>query len=100
VPLKEGVIRFVPADGLGPTAEALIADGKFAERVPVGTHRVEISSPKLPKGVASQREMKRGTVDEGVALEELIPAKYNTQTELKAEVKSGVNEVKFELKSK
>src|SRR5262245_18100506 len=71
VPLKEGVVRFVPVDGKTPTASALIADGKFAERVPVATHRVEISSPKLPKGMTSSREMKRGTVDEGAALEEL-----------------------------
>ena len=46
-PLKEGVIRFVPVDGRTPTASALIADGKFREQVPVGTHRVEVSARKL-----------------------------------------------------
>ena len=99
-PLKEGVIRFVPEGGQGTTAEALITDGKFTEQMPVGTYQVQVSSPKLPKGMASSKEMKRGTVDEGVALEELIPGRYNLRTELKAEIKSGGNEVRFDLKSK
>jgi hypothetical protein len=99
-PLDEGVVRFVPLDGKTPTASALIEKGKFSERVPVGSHRVEISSPKLPKGINSAKEMKRGTVDEGVALEELIPERYNSRSELKAEVKRGTNVVRFDLKSK
>src|SRR5262245_20234373 len=96
-PLKEGVVRFVPVDGKAPTASALIVDGKFAERVPVATHRVEISSPKLPKGVISAREMKRGTVDEGVALEEMIPERYNSRSTLTKEIRPGVNQVRFDL---
>ena len=99
-PLKEGVVRFVPVDGKTPTAAALIDGGKFQEKVPVGTHRVEISSPKLPKGINAAKEMKRGTVDEGAALEEMIPRRYNSDSELKADVKSGTNELKFDLKSR
>jgi hypothetical protein len=99
-PLNEGVVRFVPGDGKTPTASALLEGGKFRERVPIGTHRVEISSPQLPKGITSAKQMKRGTVDEGSALEELIPARYNTRTELQAEVKKGTNKVRFDLKSK
>jgi hypothetical protein len=44
--------------------------------------------------------MKRGTVDEGSALEELLPERYNVRSELKAEVNKGTNEVRFDLKSK
>jgi hypothetical protein len=99
-PLAEGVVRFVPADGKTPTASALVEGGRFRERVPVGNHRVEISSPKLPKGVTSSGQMKRGTVDEGAALEELIPERYNARTELTTEVKKGTNKVRFDLKSK
>jgi hypothetical protein len=99
-PLDEGVVRFVPLDGQTPTASALIASGKFSERVPIGSHRVEISSPKLPKGIRSSKQMKRGTVNEGSALEELIPERYNTRSQLKAEVSRGTNEVHFDLKSK
>jgi hypothetical protein len=99
-PLDEGVVRFVPIDGKTPTASALIEGGKFSERVPVGSHRVEISSPKLPKGFTSSKQLKRGTVDEGSALEELIPECYNTRSELRAEVKQGPNPVRFDLKGK
>jgi hypothetical protein len=99
-PLKEGVVRFVPVDGKSQTASALIADGKFTEKVPVGTHRVEISSPKLPAGINSAKEMKRGTVDEGAALEEMIPARYNSNSDLKETIKPGANPVRFDLKSR
>jgi hypothetical protein len=96
-PLEEGVVRFVPVDGQTGTASALIEGGKFREKVPVGTHRVEISAPKLPRGMRSAKEMKRGTVDEGAALEELIPERYNSRTELKADVRPGANDVRFDL---
>jgi hypothetical protein len=99
-PLKEGVVRFAPTDGKTPTASALIADGQFRERVPAGTHRVEISAPKLPKGFDSSKQLKRGTVDENVPLEELIPARYNARSELTAEVKKGTNDLRFDLTSK
>jgi hypothetical protein len=98
-PLEEGVVRFAPVDGKTPTASALIAGGKFSEKVPVGKHRVEISAPRLPKGFNSSKELKRGTVDEGPALEELIPARYNAQSKLETEVKPGRNDIKFELTS-
>jgi hypothetical protein len=99
-PLKEGVVRFVPVDGNTPTASALIVEGKFAERVPVATHRVEISSPKLPRGVNSAKELKRGTVDEGAALEEMIPERYNSRSTLTKDIRPGVNELRFDLQSK
>ena len=98
-PLREGVVRFVPVDGNTPTASALIENGEFRLPVPAGNHRVEISAPKLPKGINSSKEMKRGTVDEGAALEELIPQRYNTKSELTADVKKGANKVRYHLKS-
>jgi hypothetical protein len=97
--LDEGVVRFVPVDGKTTTASALIANGKFTEKVPVGKHRVEISAPKMPKGFNSSKEIKRGTIDEGQALEELIPVRYNSQSKLEAEVKAGRNDLKYDLTS-
>lgn len=99
-PLPEGVVRFVPLDGATPTASALIANGKFQQQVPIGTHRVEISAPRLPKGIQSSQQLKRGTIDEGSALEELIPERYNAKSELKAEISRGTNQVQFKLFSK
>jgi hypothetical protein len=98
-PLREGVVRFVPVDGNTPTASALIENGEFRTPVPAGKHRVEISAPKLPKGINSSKEMKRGTVDEGAALEDLLPTQYNTQSTLTADVKKGANKVSYRLKS-
>src|SRR5687768_3380434 len=46
-PLKEGVIRFVPADGRSTTADAPVVDGRFKAAVPPGEKRVEISAPKV-----------------------------------------------------
>jgi len=100
-PLAEGVIRFTPVNGNAGTASALIENGKFVEKkVPVALHRVEISSPKLPKGFNSQKQMMEGTVGEGPALEELIPRRYNSDSQLTADIKPGKNPLKFELTSK
>ena len=99
-PLAEGVVRFIPVDGKSPTASALITDGTFRERVPVGTHRVEISAPRLPRGVSSSRQIKLGTIDENVALQELIPERYNLHSKLTTEVQRGTNEPRFDLTSK
>ncbi len=99
-PVREGVVRFTPVDGKTGTASALIANGTFRERVPVGTHRVEISAPQLPKGVASSQQMKRGTIDENVALKDLIPERYNVRSDLTMEVQRGDNKRRFDLKSK
>ena len=96
-PLKEGVIRFVPADGKSPTADAAIVVGRFEATVPLGTKRVEISAPK----VVGKRKMydtpQSPWVDE---VAELIPARYNVKSMLTAEVKKGPNDLSFDLKSK
>jgi hypothetical protein len=93
-PVKEGSIRFSPMDGKSATAGAKIVDGKFTAKVPVGKHKVEINAPK-PTG----RKVRAGDemVDE---LTELLPAKYNLQSNLTADVKPGTQPLKFDLKSK
>ncbi|MFO0810736.1 MAG: hypothetical protein U0746_19070 [Gemmataceae bacterium] len=50
----------------------------------------------LPAGIQSQKQMKRGTVDEGAALEEMIPERYNSRTELTADVKPGPNDWRYD----
>jgi hypothetical protein len=96
-PLKEGVIRFVPADGMSPTADAAIVVGRFQATAPVGEKRVEISAPK----VVGKRKMydtpQSPWVDE---VAELIPARYNVKSILTAGVKKGPNNLNFDLNSK
>jgi hypothetical protein len=95
VPLKEGAIRFSPIDGKSATAGGVIANGTCATTVPVGKHRVEITAIKFPEGVDIGRN---SNAEYTVA--QLIPAKYNTSSELTIDVQPGLNEPKFELKSR
>jgi hypothetical protein len=82
-PVPDGQITFESDTVTG----AQIKDGKFEADVPVGKHKVKI--------VANR--------EEGVAADGLpnfvsyIPKKYNEQTTLEEEVKSGKNEFTFDL---
>jgi hypothetical protein len=97
MPLKEGDVRFVPADGKSQTTSAKIIDGEFTAQVPTGEMRVEISAPK----VIGKRKM-YDTPDSPVVdkVKELLPPRYNAKSELRLTVKSGVQEETFPLKSK
>lgn len=96
-PLKEGVIRFVPADGRSPTADTAIVGGRFSATVPVGEKRVEISAPKIVGKRKMYETPDSPVVDEVV---ELIPARYNVRSELTITVRKGTQEKRFELKSR
>jgi hypothetical protein len=98
-PLKDGYIRFAPVDGKTPSAGAVIADGRFREQVPVGTHRIEITSPQPPKGY-DPAKIRRGTIDDGTPMEDQIPPRYNLRSELTLDVKKGSNTPRFDLKQK
>ena len=97
MPLKEGDVRFVPADGKSQTASAKISDGKFTAQVPTGEMRVEISASK----VIGKRKM-YNTPDSRVVdkVSELLPLRYNAKSELRLTVKPGVQDEAFPLQSK
>jgi hypothetical protein len=97
MPLKEGDVRFVPADGKSQTASAKIIDGKFSAQVPKGEMRVEISAPK----VIGKRKM-YDTPDSPVVdkVRELLPPRYNAKSELRLIIKSGAQDETFSLQSK
>jgi hypothetical protein len=105
-PLPNGNITLTPQQGTAsPTAGAMVTQGEFsipaAGGVLPGKFRVEIisrhrSGRKVPdfRAPGHQGEL----VD---AEEQYLPAKYNSQSELTAEVKSdGPNKLKFELLSR
>lgn len=97
-PLQIGNIRFEPSDGGTATADAPIADGKFTGKMPPGDKRVLITAPK----VTGKRKM-YDTPDSPVVdvVEELLPKRYNTQSELILSVKLGKQVAPpFDLKSK
>jgi hypothetical protein len=96
-PLKSGLIRFVPIDGQTPTADATIADGDFRATVPLGDKRVEITAPQ----VTGQRKA-YDTPDSPMVdtIRELLPAKYNVNSELTYKVEPGSQTHEFALQSK
>jgi hypothetical protein len=86
-PLKDGEISFVAEDGKTPLANGSIVAGAFEFPAQAGKKKVQIYS--------------RHEVPGSGMFNELLPAKYNSATELTAEVKAGgENKFTFELKSR
>jgi len=94
VPAAGSSINFIPADGKSPTAGALIQDGKYTVRVPVGTAKVEI---RVPRPVARSGRKAEGPGPGGDVIEESLPPRYHDQTELTFEVRKGKNEKDWDL---
>jgi hypothetical protein len=103
-PLPEAVIQFYPTGDAKTTgANAQIKDGQFSipreDGLVPGTYKVSISHAELQaalfkgKKSDSPRSKRLGP--------ELIPARYNSKSELTAEIKpGGTEDLKFELTSK
>ena len=96
-PLANGLIRFVPADGQSPTAEAMITDGKFSAQVPLGAKRVSISAAKL---VGKRRVYETPDSPSIDVIEELLPPRYNVRSEITLTVTPGQQQKDFALNSK
>jgi hypothetical protein len=90
-PVEKGQIRFIPSgDSSGPITVETIEGGYYTTEatggVPVGVHRVEIRGydPQVyanaPKGPGSP------------PIPQLLPKKYNHESELKATLESGKSE--------
>jgi len=102
-PLDTGMIVLVPAgDTKGPSAGATLTGGTFriaaAGGPVVGRYRVEIKAnrktgrmvkPRSPVGKSKQVE----------EVEQVVPSRYNTASELEIEIKPGRNRVTFDLTS-
>ena len=96
-PLEEGSIVFVPTEGTtGPTAGGRIRNGNYtigSKKGPVvGTARVEIRAVRETGRIstfgfdAGQKERVQ-----------YIPARYNEDSQLRADLKRGRNSLDFEL---
>jgi hypothetical protein len=95
----DGSIRFVPTDGKTPTAGAPIEGGEYsAEKIPVTSMRVEITAAK--GGPQPPRTYDTANPQPLIQTKELIPARYNTKSDLKCDVQRGDNTFNFELVSK
>src|SRR5262245_5215809 len=96
-PAAGSSISFFPSDGKAATAGALLEDGKYTVRVPVGTAKVEI---RVPRAVSGAKGEAAGPGPGGDRIEESLPARYNDNTELTYEVKPGRQEKNWELKTR
>ncbi|HEV3145463.1 MAG TPA: carboxypeptidase-like regulatory domain-containing protein [Gemmataceae bacterium] len=99
-PIELGAIAFIPADGQGPTTGGAIKDGKYSvANVPVGEMKVSISASKT----IGKKKLYEDRPDspEMPITENPVPEKYTSleKTELRLNVKSGINEKNWELNS-
>jgi hypothetical protein len=98
-PVDGGAITFVQEGGVNAQrVGGQINDGKYnisTEKMPPGKYKVEIVwNKKTGKQLPNPNDA--GTmVDE---TKQVIPIKYNSNSELSAEIKSGANTADFELK--
>lgn len=101
-PLEKGQITFVPQGGTnGPTAGAEIVGGKFAIAQAggpfTGKFRVEITASR--PGGEKVFDRRTGKLVEGY--EQFIPARYNAESQLRADVTAGAeNRFEFAVNSK
>jgi hypothetical protein len=102
-PVKTGLIEFQPAgQGMATAGAAAITDGSYsiarAEGLQPGQYQVRVSS--APQKAQRPPNALPGDYQLPPA-QELIPAKFNSNTSLTAEVtKEGPNKVDFDLKEK
>lgn len=101
VPVERGYVQFTPMAGTtGPTSGADIKEGAY-EVAPVrglfkGSYRVEIQSWKRSGEVSV--DPVTGEKFQGGNLVQLLPAKFNKESELTVEIEPGKRTFDFHLK--
>jgi len=96
-PAQVGAISFFAVDNQAPTAGAQINDGAYSAEVSPGLCMVQIRVSKIV-GEKKLYDTQNSPVRK--VWGEVLPAKYNDNTELKLEVKPGVNKQDYHLKSR
>lgn len=95
-PVEAGTITFLPAAGDAPSGGGEIKGGTYTASIPRGAHKVRINVPKV---VGEKPSYGPGSPTVKTYAESL-PARFNTQTELKAEAKGSTATQDFDLKTK
>lgn len=94
---KEGSISFIPLDGKAPTTGAVIEEGKYVSQVPIGESKVEI---RIPKVVGKKKLYDTADSPEQEIMAEVLPSKYNEESELRVTAERGENTKNWELSTK
>jgi hypothetical protein len=93
-PVESGEVQFTPEDPHHRTEVGQIKDGKFELRSTPGKMKVEVKASRAIPGT-------KDPLNPGPIIDSYIPARYNTNTELTAEVTSGgPNHFTYHLESK
>ncbi|WP_425619404.1 hypothetical protein NA78x_003144 [Anatilimnocola sp. NA78] len=101
-PVDQGMIEFVPTDGTGPVAGGTIANGSYQlgpeTRVAPGNMLVRIRAMRpTGKKIKAGPPAPEGTMIDDV--QQYIPAKYNEQSTLTAQLAAGEVRQNFDLRS-
>jgi hypothetical protein len=96
-PVPEGEIVFIPTSETGRPDAAKIENGAFSLQATAGPKKVQITAYRDAAG-----KTETGAMGEQLAArEQFLPARYNEQSELTSEIKSGgENTLEFPLVSK
>jgi len=81
-PLEDGEIVFLPADGQGRSDAGRISEGHYSFESTLGEKKVDIQSWQEIPGTVKKLE----SGEEGGEVEQVVPAKYNDETTLTANV--------------
>ncbi len=89
----QGTIGFFPDDGQGPSAEAVIDEGHYSVELPPGKKKIVIHGyrqvgEKFPWGKGAQSMP---------VLEEIVPAEFNSDSTLTADVQDNKSDLHFKL---
>jgi hypothetical protein len=95
-PLAAGVIQFMPTGPTGQTVGGTIKDGVYELQGSVGEMKVSINASEVIGKKKMYDTPDSPLVDD---FRNLLPPRYNINTELKASLKAGPNEVNFDLTS-
>ena len=94
-PLQNGTISFLPSDGRGPTAAAIIAEGNYSVKVAPGPKHVRIESYKV---VGRRHYVPNDPTSPMVDIQkQILPECYNTKTNLTREIIPTVGSYAFVL---
>jgi hypothetical protein len=97
-PLEEGLIAFVPAAGETAKAEAVIQNGAYSVRVAPGQKVVEIRGFKT---TGHEHAVKGNPASPLLPIrQDIVPPKYNEQSELNREINSNSSIEDFALRSR
>lgn len=92
-PIASGEITFTPADGQGASVAGQIEHGKYRCAVPTGANIVRVTAYREVPGKFDLSNPGQ----KNPLIEMYIPPQFNSQSQLRAEVKSDSRQLDFKL---